>query len=154
MTTSCGTHQIAEDSDNHVVRAVGRDGTIRTIAGRGERAYDDDGVPALSARLDSRQSLALDEQRRLYIGDEHNHAISVVELDGTVRTLIGRKSPGFSGDGGPAADSQLADPENILVRRDRTILITARDNSLIRMIGPDGIIRTFAGRGPTRYYAP
>ena len=92
------------DSENHVIRRVGSDGIIRTIAGSGQRGYDGDGGPALSAKFDSPQSLAIDSQGRIYVNDEHNNAIRVLEPDGTVRTLVGTRGPGFSGDGGPAHD--------------------------------------------------
>ncbi len=138
------------DSENHVIRRVGSDGIIRTIAGSGQRGYDGDGGPALSAKFDAPQSMAIDSQGRIYIDDEHNNAIRVLDLDGTVRTLVGTRGPGFSGDGGPAHLAQIADPENILIRRDGSVLITARDNSRVRAISPDGVISTFAGRGPTR----
>ncbi len=145
------------DSDNHVIRKVGGDGIIHTIAGRGERGFEGDGGPALAAKFDSPQALALDSAGRLYIGDEHNNAIRVIELDGTVRTLVGIKGPGFSGDGGPAISAQIADPENIWVRKDGSILIAARDNARLRIISPDGIINTLAGKGPTSkhdYFTP
>jgi sugar lactone lactonase YvrE len=150
-------HLLIADSENHVIRRVGSDGIIVTIAGSGELGFDGDGGPALSAKFNSPQSLALDAMGRLYIGDEHNNAIRMIEQDGRVSTLIGTQGPGFSGDGGPAHLAQIADPENILVRKDGSILITARDNSRIRLVSPDGIISTFAGKGPTSrhdYYAP
>lgn len=145
------------DSDNHVIRKVSQDGIIRTIAGSGQRGFEGDGGPALAAKFDSPQALALDSTGRLYIGDEHNNAIRVIELDGTIRTLVGTKGPGFSGDGGPAISAQIADPENIWVRKDGSVLITARDNSRLRIVSPNGIINTFAGKGPTNrhtYFAP
>ncbi|MGH9201218.1 MAG: hypothetical protein ACRD2A_08290, partial [Vicinamibacterales bacterium] len=145
------------DSENHVIRRVGRDGIILTIAGSGQRGYDGDGGPALLAKFDAPQSMALDSKGRLYINDEHNNAIRILDPDGTVRTLVGTRGPGFSGDGGPAYAAQIADPENILVREDGSVLITARDNARVRIISPDGTIDTFAGRGPTtrhNYFAP
>jgi serine/threonine-protein kinase len=141
---------LVADSGNHVIRRIGADGLIRTVAGSGERGYSGDGGPALSARFDSPQSLARDEAGRWYIGDEHNHAIRVVDGNGAVRTLIGRRGPGFSGDGGPAGEAQIADPENLWIRPDGSILIAVQDNSRLRLITPDGLIRTFAGKGPTR----
>ncbi len=145
------------DSDNHVIRKVTSDGIIRTFAGSGQRGYDGDGGPALTAKLDSPQSLAIDSQDRIYIGDEHNHAIRVIEVDGTMRTLVGTRGPGFSGDGGPASMAQIADPESILIRKDGSVLVSVRDNSRLRIVYPDGTINTFAGRGPTSrhdYYSP
>jgi len=145
------------DSENHVIRRVGADGIIRTIAGTGQKGYDGDGGLALKAKFDTPQSLAIDAQGRIYVGDEHNNAIRVIDLDSTVRSLVGTRGPGFSGDGGPVSAAQIADPENMWIRDDGSILISARDNSRLRIVSPEGIIYTFAGRGPTRgheYYAP
>jgi sugar lactone lactonase YvrE len=148
---------IVADSGNNVLRKVDHSGIIHTFAGNGQQGYEGDGGPALAAKFDSPQSLAQDKQGRIYIGDEHNNAIRVLEPDGTVRTLVGSKGPGFSGDGGPAASAQIADPENICVRKDGTIIITVRDNARVRVIDANGNISTFAGRGPTtkhEYFAP
>ena len=145
------------DSNNDVIRKVGSDGIIQTIAGNGEEGYDGDGGPARAAKLNTPQSLAVDAAGRLYIGDEHNDAIRVVEPNGTIRTLVGSKGPGFSGDGGPASLAQIADPEGLWIRKDGSILISVRDNARLRIITPDGIINTLAGRGPTSfhdYYGP
>jgi DNA-binding beta-propeller fold protein YncE len=145
------------DSNNDVIRKVGSDGIIQTIAGNGQEGYAGDDGPARSAKLNTPQSLAVDAAGRIYIGDEHNDAIRVVEPDGTIRTLVGSKGPGFSGDGGPASQAQIADPENLWVRKDGSILISVRDNARLRIISPEGIISTFAGKGPTSrhdYYGP
>lgn len=145
------------DSNNNVIRKVGSDGIIHTIAGSGQQGYDGDGGPAREAKLNAPQSLAVDSSGRIYIGDEHNDAIRILDLDGTIRTLIGSKGPGFSGDGGPASFAQIADPENLWVREDGALLITVRDNARLRIVTPDGIINTLAGKGPTSrhdYYGP
>jgi sugar lactone lactonase YvrE len=145
------------DTNNDAIRKVGSDGIIQTIAGNGQEGYEGDGGPARSAKLNAPQSLAVDTQGRLYIGDEHNDAIRVVELDGTIRSFIGSKGPGYSGDGGPASQAQIADPENLWVRKDGSILISVRDNARLRIVSPEGIITTLAGKGPTSmhdYYGP
>jgi sugar lactone lactonase YvrE len=145
------------DSDNNVIRKIGSDGVIRTIAGTGQRGYEGDGGSALAARFDSPQSLAINNDGRLYIGDEHNNAIRFVEPDGKIQTLIGTKGPGYSGDNGPASSAQIADPENLWLRKDSSLLISVRDNSRLRIISPEGIIRSLAGKGPTSrhtYFAP
>lgn len=145
------------DSNNDAIRKVGSDGIIQTIAGNGQEGYEGDGGPARSAKLNTPQSLAVDAQGRIYIGDEHNDAIRVVELDGTIRSFIGSKGPGYSGDGGPASQAQIADPENLWVRKDGSILISVRDNARLRIVSPEGIISTLAGKGPTSmhdYYGP
>jgi sugar lactone lactonase YvrE len=135
------------DSPNHVIRRVGRDGVITTIAGSGEPGYAGDGGPARAAKFDTPQSLFVDSQGRIYVGDEHNHAVRLIERDGTIRTLIGKGRAGFAGDGGPAASAELNDPENIWIRRDGSILITDGDNGRVRRVSPDGQVSTFAGSG-------
>lgn len=145
------------DSNNDVIRKVGSDGIIRTIAGNGQEGYEGDGGPATSAKLNTPQSLAVDAAGRIFIGDEHNDAIRVVELDGTIRSFIGSKGPGYSGDGGPASQAQIADPENLWFRKDGSLLISVRDNARLRIVSPDGIITTLAGKGPTSvhdYFGP
>jgi sugar lactone lactonase YvrE len=145
------------DSNNDVIRKVDSDGIIHTIAGTGQEGFDGDGGPARAAKLNSPQSLGRDSAGRIYIDDEHNNAIRVIDLDGKMRTLVGTKGPGFSGDGGPAAQAQIADPENLWVRKDGSVLISARDNARLRIVSPEGIISTFAGKGPTKiheYFAP
>ena len=145
------------DSDNNVIRKIGSDGIIRTIAGTGQRGYEGDGSPALAAKFDSPQAMAVNSSGRLYVGDEHNNAIRVIEPDGKIQTLVGTKGPGYSGDNGPASSAQIADPENLWLRKDGSLLISVRDNSRLRIISPDGIIKSVAGKGPTskhNYFAP
>lgn len=140
---------IIADSENNIIRKVGSDGTIRTIAGTRQRGYAGDGGPAQEAKFDTPQALAADAQGRIYIDDEHNNAIRVLEPNGIVRTVVGSKGSGFSGDGGPASSAQIADPENLWIRQDGSVLLTARDNARVRIILPDGTIKTWAGKGPS-----
>jgi DNA-binding beta-propeller fold protein YncE len=145
------------DSNNDAIRKVGSDGIIHTLAGNGQEGYEGDGGPATSAKLNTPQSLAIDAAGRIYIGDEHNDAIRVVELDGTIKSFIGSKGPGYSGDGGPASQAQIADPENLWFRKDGSLLISVRDNARLRIVSPEGIISTLAGKGPTSrhdYFGP
>jgi sugar lactone lactonase YvrE len=150
MLFDAAQNLLITDSENDRIRRVGHDGLITTIAGSGVRGYAGDGGPASQAQFNVPQSLALDAQGRLYIGDEHNHAIRAVEPDGTVRTVVGGpQHHGYAGDGGPAAAARIADPENMWLRADGSLLITMGDNSRVRIITPAGVINTWAGRGPS-----
>lgn len=119
------------DSGNHVIRRVGRDGRIETIAGSGRRGFAGDGGPALAARFDSPQCLAEDAAGRLYVCDEHNRAIRRIGADGTVETVAGR----------------LEDPEAVLPRPDGSLLICDGDAHLVRRVDAEGRLATFAGSG-------
>jgi DNA-binding beta-propeller fold protein YncE len=136
------------DSNNHRVREVDSAGRISSRAGWGELGYGGDGGDAHLARLDSPQSLGFDCAGRMYIGDEHNHVIRVVDLDGTIRTLVGTGAPGLARDGSAGIDAALNDPENMVVLCDGTVFLTDGENGRVLSVAPDGTVRHVAGRPP------
>lgn len=138
---------IIGDAENNRVRQVDGDGLISTIVGSGELGYSGDGGPALDARIDSPQSFAFDSEGRMYFGDEHNHAIRMVDLDGTIHTIAGTGSPGRAPEGAVASEAPLDDPETIHIS-DGILYITDGMNSRVIQVTPDGLVRRFAGREP------
>ena len=133
------------DSHNHVIRIVDRRGYIRTLAGSGRRGFSGDGGAARSATFDTPQALWVTSSGRIYVGDEHNHAIRVIEPDGTVHLVAGTGRAGFSPDGSPARRAQLKDPENVLPGKGGALLFTEAGNGRIRSIDLDGRLGTLAG---------
>jgi sugar lactone lactonase YvrE len=91
--------------------------------------------------------LALDAQGNLFIADSGNNRIREVGLDGTIRTVAGTGTAGFSGDGGPAIRAQLNGPTGVAVDATGTLLIADTANNRVRRVSPDGIITTVAGSG-------
>lgn len=142
---AAGIGLLIGDSGNDVIRVVEPGGSIRTLAGTGIRGLGGDGGPAASASLNSPQGLYVSAAGSIYFSDEHNHAIRVIEPDGTIRRVAGTGRPGSSGDGEPAARGALRDPENILVLDDGTILFTEAGNGRLRRIDDDGRLGTIAG---------
>jgi hypothetical protein len=138
------------DSENNVIRRVDRNGAIETIAGTGQQGYSGDGGEAKRARFNEPQGLYVSGSGRIIIGDEHNHAIRVLEPDGSVRHLAGKGSPGFSPDGTPAAEASLNDPENMIGEDDGSLMFTEAGNARLRQIGPDGGLTTLAGSAHSR----
>ena len=134
------------DSSNHVIRRVAKDGTITTIVGTGERGFGGDGGPAIEALLDSPQEIAVTSAGEMYINDEHNHAIRLVHPNGTITTFIGQGKSGKSPSGTDRHEALLNDPEDMLVRRDGSLLIIDGQNRRILTVSPDGIVGTFCGR--------
>jgi sugar lactone lactonase YvrE len=70
--------------------------------------------------------------------------------DASFRPAAGSGSGGFAGDGGPATDAQLKNPEGAAVTADGTLYIADTGNHRVRAVGPGRTIRTVAGDGEAR----
>ena len=95
------------DIANNVVRKVTPAGIITTVAGSGVAGSSGDGGPAVSARLNAPVALAADAFGNLFIADSYNNRIRMVSADGTISTVAGNGTTGYSGDGGPATEAQF-----------------------------------------------
>jgi sugar lactone lactonase YvrE len=140
-----GTIYVSDDLA-HRVRVI-RDGTVDTLAGSGIDADLGDGGPAIAAALAAPTALALDDAGDLFVADGLGNVVRKIAPDGTISTVAGTRVRGFSGDGGPAVNAQLAGPDGIAVASDGTLYIGDRLNSRVRKIAPDGVISTIGGTG-------
>jgi sugar lactone lactonase YvrE len=66
---------------------------------------------------------------------------------GTVTTIAGNGTPGFSGDGGQATSAELNDPYFLTLDASGNIYFADFNNRRIRMVTPAGTISTVAGNG-------
>ncbi len=121
--------------------------TIDTVAGNGKRGFSGDGGPAVDAQLARPHGLAVDPDGNLYIADVSNHRIRRVDPSGTITTIAGTGTRGYSGDNGPASRAQLQFPRGVAVDRAGNLYIADSNNRRIRQVDPSGIITTFAGTG-------
>ena len=135
------------DRDNDVVRKVDPDGIITTFAGNGRSGYGGDGGPATEARLDDPENLAIGDDGTVYISDSNNDRVRAVFPDGTIETYAGTGEPGSTGDGGPATEAQLNDPNGLAFDDAGNLYVSESSGLRIRVIDPDGTIETFAGTG-------
>ena len=135
------------DTANGVIRKVDRNGTIATVAGNNGLAggFSGDGGPATSAALHGPNGIALDSAGNLYIADTNNNRIRKVDLGGTISTVAGSSSAGYSGDGGPATSAKLSEPFGVRVDAAGNLFIADTDNNVIRRVGLNGTITTVAG---------
>ena len=135
------------DYGNHRIRRVDRAGTITTVAGTGRRGFSGDGGPADQAWLYSPHGVAVDGAGNLFIADQYNHRIRRVDPTGTITTVAGTGECCFGGDGGPADQAQLNDPDGVAVDGAGNLFIADTDNHRIRRVDPTGTITTVAGTG-------
>ena len=120
--------------------------TITTVAGNGTGGFSGDSGAAPSAQLLSPNAIALDSSGKLYIVDTGNQRVRVVS-GGTISTLAGTGTPGFSGDGKAATSAQLTGPGGVAVDSSGNVYIADTGNHVIRKITSGGTISTFAGSG-------
>jgi len=132
------------DTSNYRVRKVAPNGTISTVAGTGIGGDTGDGGPATAAQL-TPQDIALDAQGNLYIAS--GHRVRKVAPNGTITTVAGTGTPGYSGDGGPATAAQLAYAVGVAVDTNDNLYIGDAGNGRIRKVNSEGVISTVAGNG-------
>ncbi len=141
--------------------------TITTVAGNYSlgRGYSGNGGAATSAQMNRPYAVAVDGVGRLYIADDWNNAIRMVDTDGRITTVAGLGGPqnnGFSGDNGAATSAKLYYPRSVAVDSGGNIYIADMQNSRIRMVAASngtrygigmmaGNIYTVAGTGTHGY---
>ena len=148
-----------------VVQVAGREVTIRqarrdtsgpqaptplisTLAGNGTKGARTDPGPALSAQFTSISGIAFDNRGNLFISDAEQHIIRRVRADGVIEMWAGIVGiSAFTGDGGPAIQARLNEPEGLATDSQGNLYIADKGNRRIRKITPDGTISTVAGTG-------
>ena len=137
---------LVADAGNNRIRRIA-DGIITTVAGTGGRGFSGDGGPAVAATIDNPRGVAVLPGGGFLIPDTDNHRVRRVDVNGTITTVAGMGTPGFSGDGGAAVDAQLRRPFGVAPTADGGFLIVDVGNQRIRRVSREGVITTVAGTG-------
>lgn len=128
------------------------------VAGTGVRSYGGDGGPALEAILNLPSSIAFADDD-LYVSDQANQRIRMVDENAIITTIAGTGAKGYSGDGGPADQAMLhagsgqeATPGGRMLISGGKMYIADTQNSAIRVIDlATRIIDTYGGNGTAGY---
>ncbi len=134
------------DYRNNRIRKIAPGGLISTIAGNGKILASGDGGPALSAGIDP-YDIATDDKLNLYVVDNFNSLIRKIDPSGTITTVAGTGTPGYSGDGGRATDAMLQFPTGVAVDKAGNLYVADNGNSVVRRVTAGGLITTIAGNG-------
>lgn len=135
------------------VRKIDPSGIISTVAGTGVAGFSGDGGPATLAQLGGGMSdIAVADDGTLYIADNGNDRIRMVDPGGVISTFAGKgdvraapistAQPPY-GDGGPAILAYTPRPNQVALGPDGSVYLTG--NGLIRRVRPDGIIEAVMG---------
>lgn len=124
------------DAGNSRIRKVTvSTGNISTYAGNGTRGYSGDGGPASAAELFEPSGVALDAAGNLYISDQGSLIRKVTASSGYISTVIGTRTNGFSGDGGPASSAEVNGPVGTAFDASGNFYISDSSNNRIRIVG-------------------
>jgi sugar lactone lactonase YvrE len=144
---------IAESVTHRVREIIKATGIITTVAGNGSATDSGDGGPATSAGIAQPEGLAVDASGNLFIADASGNRVrEVVKATGTIITVAGTGTAGFSGDNGPATAAMLNSPYGVAVDASGNLFIGDSNNNRVReVVQATGNIITFAGTGASGY---
>lgn len=147
---SAGDLFFSDTANNRVRKVSARTGIISTVVGTGVAGYSRDTLPAASTQLNQPAGLAIDKLGNLYIADSGSNTVRMMNAaTGSVITIAGTGTPGFTGDGYLASLATLNNPQGVTVDAKSNVYISDTNNNRVRAFGPTiGYLTTIAGSGP------
>ncbi len=122
------------DVSNNRVRMVTTSGIINTIAGDGGQFYSGDGGQATAARLYHPEGIVIDAIGNLYIADNGNNRIRMINTSGIISTIAGNGTGGYSGDGVQATATDIYFPTGVTFDATGNLYIADGGNYRVRMV--------------------
>ncbi len=136
----------------NTIRKISPDGIIRSYGGSGRTNIESTnpviGLRATETDFQGPSGLALDAAGNLLVVDKLNNRIWKLLPSGAISVLAGNGQRRASGESVVAVDSSFNRPSSIAVDRRGRIFVSEEANR-IRVIQPDGLVFTIAGRGPS-----
>lgn len=142
------------DFNNHVIRRVRPDGTVRDVAGVGvagdgrvDRTGCWDGCPASAFAWNGPADVELDprDDDILWVAAWGNDRIVRVDLRARTASFSAGDADPQSFDDGPGQQASFDGPSSVALAPDGTLYVADSGNQLIRRITTDGVVGTLAG---------
>jgi uncharacterized protein (TIGR03437 family) len=141
------------DAGHNRVRILTPDGNINTFAGTGSASAPlGDGGPASAAGLYLPTALALDGSGNIFVSDYGHNRIRKIDSTGTITTVAGNGTAGYTGDGGLGTLAEInsgqmagdTDPGLLHVASDRNgnLFIADSGTGRLRLLMANGTIHT------------
>jgi len=135
------------DEYGYRVHKVDVAGIITTFAGTGVAGFSGDDSAATVAMLSHPVGVAVDAAGNVYISDNGNNRIRMVNTAGIITTFAGTGVVGYHGDDSAATAAEFHFPAGIAIDGSGNLYICDVNNSRIRKVNTSGIITTIAGTG-------
>ena len=143
-----GNLTISEVSFSKVAQVQAVDNTFQVLAGIGVSGYGLLNGPANRALLRYPRQLTTDAQGAIYFTDNGSAIVYKLSTDGTLHQIAGQAFVySYTGDNGPATNATFIHVFGIAIDASGAIFVSDVDANVVRRIGLDGIITTYAGTG-------
>ena len=135
------------DRLNHAIRKVDAQGMVTTLAGNGDRGYNDG--TGDQAQFYNPTHLVLGAGGDLFVADSYNHRIRRVSTAGSVSTFAGSGAAGDTDGTGTLAEFKR--PYGVVADASGNLYVSDSYNSRIRKIRSQGVVTMLAGSGTFGY---
>lgn len=126
--------------------------TVSTFAGTGVQGFSGDGGPAVAAKIDNPYGVVRGPDGAIWFCEYTGQRIRRVAPDGTISTIAGNGSKGYTGDEGPALEASFNLPHELRFDAQGNLFITDMANHAIRRIdGKTQVVTTVAGNRKRGY---
>ena len=135
------------DQELGMIYKVNTSGILNIVAGNGGFGFLGDGGPATAASFYYPGSLAVDGSGNLYIADQDDFRVRIVNTSGIINTFAGNGLTGGSSNGVPATSAAIGYVTGLAVDNSGNVYIAEPENSRVQVVNTSGIINNFAGNG-------
>ncbi len=161
-----GNIYIADTADERIREITLSTGLITTVAGDGftnpdgSGGYNNDGITAITAELNSPYAVAFDAAGNMYIPDSGNNRVRMVSaISGSITpaslisTFAGNGTAAYAGDNGLATAAEVWAPSGVALDSAGNVYIADTGNRAIRKVNAvSQKITTLLRNGAGRYY--
>ncbi len=142
VATDNNNNVYVADAFNHCIRKVSPNGQVTTVAGNGTPGFTNGN--GTSATFNTPTGIFVAPNGKIYVADNLNNAIRVIDQLGNVTTVAGSGAQGYSD--GPANSAEFYEPKSLTVDANGIVYVADYENHTVRKI-QGGMVSTLAGNG-------
>lgn len=115
---------------------------IQTVAGNGTAGYLGNGGAATNAEIKSPFGVLVDNRGRLFIADDYNYSVRMVDTNGIITTVAGNGTFGNPADGSVASNAPLGNIVDVAMDSTGNLFLSDQSYKAIRKVDTNGIVTT------------